>query len=263
MLFQLIMALILSSALAGFAIWKHALTPAGVALAWLCAMIITYTGGVGCFCVLAATLVFALISGKLSKKQQIALGRDIHAKPGKRDSVQVFCNVGIGSILLIIYAITEKSLFMIAYACVMASSLADSMASELGVLSTRRPIDICTFKKTEKGLSGGVTLLGLGTSLLGGILIALVFCLTTRQSWQLFLFISLCGFLGALIDSVLGSCLQVKYNCPVCGIQTEKRTHCGKKTLRYKGWDWITNDFVNFCNNAFVAIFAVVVLAAI
>ena len=64
------------------------------------------------------------------------------------------------------------------------------------------------------------------------------------------------GFFGALLDSVLGSQLQAKYRCPVCGELTEKKTHCGAEGKLEKGLGFMTNDTVNFLNNLSAALIA-------
>ena len=54
-----------------------------------------------------------------------------------------------------------------------------------------------------------------------------------------------------MFDSVLGSLVQVKYRCAVCGMVTERETHCGEKTLCVRGARWVSNDAVNLMSNAF------------
>ena len=251
-----------SSLLALLAIYKKALTRGGVGLAWLCSIIITYCGGLGSFAILAATFVFTMIAGKISgkKKEIAAIEKRVHAKSGKRDAMQIFCNVGLGTIVLLVGKLMGNSSALLVYGAIMAASSADSMASELGILSTKAPVDICTLRKTQRGLSGGVTVLGLMASLLGAFLIALIYLICTGGGLFPLVFITAAGFLGALIDSIMGSLLQAKYRCEVCGTVTEKKTHCDAATTPVKGFSCITNDIVNLLNNAAVAISSIGVL---
>lgn len=253
---KLLLALLLSTLLAALAGVQKALTPKGLLFAWVSAVVITYCGGVISFVILAATFVCTVLAGKIGKHRR-SFEKSVHAKTGTRDALQVFCNVGLGATLLLLSWLLEEPRLKLAYGAVMGASLADSLASELGVLSKAVPVDICTLKPTKRGLSGGVSLLGLGASFLGSAIIAGIYTLGNGEG---FWFIALCGFAGALVDSICGSLLQVKYRCTVCNELTERKNHCDAPTERVKGFAWITNDIVNLMCNVFVGILAGILL---
>lgn len=249
------LALLLSTALAALAVWRRALTLSATVLAWAFSVCITYIGGVPAFLALASTFSFTMLAGKLFPNAR-KRAEEINHKSGRRDAVQIICNVFIGTVCLLIYALTENEAFFIAYGAALAASLADSMASEIGVLSKKKPVDICTLAHVPAGLSGGVTALGLFSSLLGAAIVSAVFTLTAGAGAPAFAVITAAGFLAALFDSVLGSLFQVKYRCAVCGKVTEKPLHCGQKSEITGGVRWFSNDLVNFCNNVFSAVLA-------
>ncbi|MGN1003025.1 MAG: DUF92 domain-containing protein [Oscillospiraceae bacterium] len=254
------LSLILSTALAALAVWRRALTPAATATAWCLAVVITWCGGPVCFAALAATFLFTIAAGKLSGKGREKIEKKLHAKTGKRDAVQILCNVLVAAVMALGWALTEWRGFLLACGAALAESLADSLASELGVMSKGQPRDICTGKRVEKGLSGGVTPLGLGASLLGAVLIAAV-CLPLGLGGRGFGLMAACGFLGALLDSVMGSRLQAKYRCPVCGTLSERKTHCDVPGTLERGAAWVNNDVVNVLNNAIAAGLALLLAA--
>lgn len=239
-------ALLLSTALAGTAVWKKALTPGGTALAWLLCVIVCACGGLPAFLLLAATFLCTVGADRLAGSRTDPHG--VRRKSGRRDAVRVFCNVGVGAGALLLAGQLREPGFRFVYAAVLAESLADSLASKLGPLSAGRTVDLCTLRPTEKGLSGGVSLWGTAASLLGAALaglLSLLFGWPLRQAGL----VTLLGFSGALLDSVYGSLLQVKYRCPVCGRITERERHCGVPSARAKGLGGVNNDGVNLLSN--------------
>ncbi len=254
---QILFSLLAASALAGLAAWRRALTPGGLLLAWALAWVIGLCGGWSGFLALAATFIFTVAAGKISGARRVRVEERLHAKTGPRDAMQIFCNVFVGTAALLLFRITAYRGFLWAYGGAMAASLSDSMASELGVLSRRKPRDILTWKPVQPGLSGGVTALGFGMSALGAALIALVFALPSDgPGFPAFLDVTAAGFFAAVCDSALGSGVQVKYRCAVCGALTEKPVHCGAAGTEERGFRFMTNDAVNFCNNLLGALAA-------
>lgn len=253
---RLLTALALSTALAGLAAWRHALTRGGLLLAWCLALVITWCSGAAGFAVLAAVFLFTVAAGKCSRRVREPIEGRLHAKTGARDAVQIICNVLTGAAALLCFACTGREPFLWAYGGAMAASLADSMASELGVLSRMPPRDICTLRPAEKGISGAVSPLGLSCSAVGAAIIAGIAAPLFGRGLRMFWQVTLAGFLAALLDSVLGSAVQAKYRCPVCGALTEKPRHCARPGTLVRGLRWMTNDTVNLCNNLAGALLA-------
>lgn len=110
-----------------------------------------------------------------------------------------------------------------------AAVAADTFSSELGILSSAQPrlITSLGLRKVPPGTNGGVTLLGLGAGLFGALLMVTVgfsflpTCTAATAAtlgggtpWTLadrrvFMgFLVGCGFMGTVLDSVLGALLQ-------------------------------------------------------
>ncbi|MBO4407222.1 MAG: DUF92 domain-containing protein [Clostridia bacterium] len=247
-------AVLAASLLALLAFLKKSLTKPALLLAWASAVVIGYWGGVGGFVILAVTFVFTVLSDKIGRS------RAARQKSECRKLIQIVANVGTGTALLLILSLlkqTEIAFFL--YASAMASSLADSMASGIGVLQKRDPVSILTWKRIPRGRSGGVSATGLLASLLGSALIAGCYAAFSGKP-VLSLFVLAAGFLGALADSVYGALLQGKYLCSVDGAYTEKRFCHGEEARLIGGFRVIDNNIVNLMNNVTAAALAALVV---
>lgn len=99
-----------------------------------------------------------------------------------------------------------------------AICLADTLASEMGILAERHdPVLIISGRKVPPGTNGGVTLSGTAYSALGGgiigagaVILDVISGLRTRPL-ACVAFGTACGILGSFVDSVLGATLQVTY----------------------------------------------------
>lgn len=98
-----------------------------------------------------------------------------------------------------------------------AATLADTLSSELGILSRSTPRLITTLRETPRGTNGGVTLYGVGVGAAGGGVIGVVAAAllpACEGAWGLsdkvwFVgFVGLVGMAGSLLDSLLGALFQ-------------------------------------------------------
>lgn len=157
-------SILLSLLLGLLAFLKKALTIPALTLAVIFSIFIANYGGLTSFIILLVVFLGSIITKVFNKSK----------KSEERKLIQIISNVGIGTLSLIIFKITRNNIYLLIYASVMAESLADTLASDIGTLSKKEPINILTLKKGEKGLSGNISLLGLTASLIGSILIALI-----------------------------------------------------------------------------------------
>ena len=192
-------------------------------------------------------------------KQNISKQLDtITEKQHARDAFQVLANGLIPCILLVLSYFTHLQLFLVAYVATIAGATADTWASEIGTLSKKTPRSLLNGKQVPPGLSGGVSLLGTLSSLIGSMFIAILFILLSGDSifnsLSFFIIILLSGFFASIIDSFLGATIQAAYLNNENKI-TEKPTEGQTKNFLFKGYSWVTNDTVNF----FTSILTVVV----
>ncbi|HEY2422314.1 MAG TPA: DUF92 domain-containing protein [Neobacillus sp.] len=179
------------------------------------------------------------------------------AKGATRDWRQVVANGGAAALFSMFYYLHNDLTWLIGFIVTIASANSDTWASEIGPLSKKDPLFIRTFRRIERGTSGAVSLLGSGAAMAGSLLISLLSFWLFHLDFFSSLIILLFGFLGNVIDTVIGAFYQQLYICRLCGIETEKRHHCQIPTIRIKGFALVDNDMVNFISGMLAAIFAI------
>lgn len=184
-------------------------------------------------------------------------------KGSRRDWQQVVANGGVAAIASILFFFYQEELWLFVFAIAIASSNSDTWASEIGTLSKRSPLFIRTMKRSEKGTSGAVSLLGTAAALAGAFLIAVVSMLLFGLSGSELMLIFLFGFLGNIFDTLLGAFLQITYVCQMCGAETEKKLHCHQPTKKVRGLSVMNNETVNFLSGLFAALVGIGLLSLI
>ncbi len=153
-----------------------------------------------------------------------------------------------------------------------AACMGDTLASELGILSTSQPrLVTAPWLSVPKGTNGGISPLGLSMSALGGGIVGLVQSLSlathnyfSNQSAapmqvyaKLTAILTAAGFVGSMIDSILGATLQrTLYNRKsrkvLVGKMPDQSTEEGEWE-RVTGWNVLDNNAVNFVASAATA----------
>lgn len=208
------------------------LTASGAVAAWLMAAGIVWLAGP----IWLLPPVLFLLSGSLLGRLPGRAGRD--RKSGKaRDHIQVWSNGGLALACLFCMDWTgrENALYLFLVSLSVAS--ADTWSSELGARFGGVPYDILRWKPLPTGLSGGVSLTGTLAALPGALLPVCIF----PQALHL----AAAGFVGMLVDSLLGAGLQARY-CDASGNLHENN---GPGRVLAHGYRWIDNDRVNLLSN--------------
>lgn len=205
-------------------------------------------------------IISYLISFFISVYRKLYFKRkNIIKERNPRGFVQIFVN-GFGGALCCIlsYFIDEKYLVI---ACLgIGGCLIDSISSDIGRLSKYDPFDFIKGKRVKKGLSGGVSVLGLISSLIGAIFLSGLIVILSKQKLIYFIIYIPLLLIGTLVDTILGSIVQVKYQCVVCQEITEKREHCNSETKYYSGIKFIDNNMVNLLASLIMIIICRLVL---
>lgn len=240
-LLQLLVSILFFAALSIYVVYKKWLTISGAVAACWMALLLYATGGYKAF---IAPGIF-LVSGSLLSK----LNKPATEKDG-RNAIQVFANGIIGMLFMILYGITQQDIFLITAIVSFVISMSDSTSSETGVYIKGVTYDILSFKKMEPGLSGGISLPGTLAGLAGGFFLSYITGYFYQFTLPEIFWITAAGFTGMMLDSILGSWLQVKYKTKQ-GVIIENKV---QESEIFKGLSWCNNDMVNFISNLLITL---------
>jgi uncharacterized protein (TIGR00297 family) len=219
------------------------------------------TFGLGGWLAAILLITFFVSSSVLSRIGKEVKGKVAteFAKGGQRDHGQVFANGGLAALFAALFGLSGQVVWIAGLAGALAAVNSDTWSTELGVLAKRWPRMITNGSRVEPGTSGGVTLEGTLAAMGGSTTIGIIALLGVREI-KLGVAVAIAGFLGSIVDSLLGASVQAIYHCPSCNKQTEHHPlhTCGKTTKLVRGWAWLSNDLVNFAASvvgASIAIF--------
>ena len=252
-----VIPILLTPYVIAFALGAGILTPRAIIFAVVADIAVSVSLGNFGFTLLLAFLLLSVVIDKIKKRK--TAGEDgISEKGDCRDGMQVMANAIAPAICAVLYLITKHPAFVVAYCAALAEAFADTAASGMGAFS-RGAFDPFRMKAVERGLSGGMSIPGTLASLAAPMLISLIPLAFGVIDATGFIIAALAGFIGAVFDSMLGSLVQAKYKCGVCGKITEKRVHCQEKTEHISGIGFINNDAVNVASTVFAAAAALAV----
>jgi len=158
--------------------------------------------------ILAIAVIVFFITGSLLSR--LNLDRTPSAKETgyqvRRDGIQIWANGFWIAIFCIFWFLSNAEIFLAAAFAAVATAMADTWATEIGVRNPGKTISILTRKKVEPGTDGGISLKGTVASFIGAILIGF-FASQGIQSYPAWTFavITLAGFSGCMLDSYLGA----------------------------------------------------------
>ena len=231
---------------------KNALTRGGVAAALVLDLTVSLTLGNRGFVLLLLFLALGILTDKLKRKSTL----QAEEKGSCRDVLQVLSNGFVPMALAVGSCFFLKEALIFAYVAVLAEALGDTAASSLGSHS-KNTFDLFKLRRCERGMSGGVSLVGTLSALGFSAVIPLVAFAVNLLTLDKAAFAALLAFIGVVFDSFLGSVFQVKYRCTICNKMTEKKVHCGAPTCFSSGIKFVTNDVVNAVSTAFTAAIAI------
>jgi len=189
-------------------------------------------------------LMIFFLSGSL-------LGRLNQKKGERRNWKQVICNGGVPAIAVIIITLRHdlREEMTLLFLGALATATADTWATEIGTRFGKKFYNIFTFRPTHRGPSGAVSLIGIGASIIGALVIAAISLISFNETDTLcglvlvkvIPVITIAGTCGALLDSIIGATIQAKYKLPDGSITEVK----SEAAVLHSGISFIGNNVTN------------------
>jgi len=226
---------------------RGSLTRGGALTATLLGMLVVL--GSGSFVWLLPLFVFLLSSSFIGKLFPVKTTAGDAKQKQPRDATQVLANGAVYGCLVIFFWPNDNLIYLMRpiteawLLTAMAIATADTWSSEIGQYFQWPTYDLVRWRKVPPGLSGGVSWPGTLAGLAGSaFLVGTCWWLVPYASFELMVMVVIAGFLGMLIDSLLGSLFQAKYRDEIAGIIDAPN----EGTVLAGGQRWMTNDLVNF-----------------
>lgn len=202
--------IILLAVIAVASVIKGKLTPAGGLTGFAVAVVIYLGAGVTGALLLSAFFALGILASKWhSKDKHIGSVQD---SAEARTPGQVWANAGVAALsaLLTLLLPSHALLFHLMLAGSLASATADTLASELGVVYSKRFYNCLTLKPDIKGLDGVISVEGLLLGAAGAAILGAITVIGYRLPFTNVIILTLAGCIGNYADSVLGATLERK-----------------------------------------------------
>ncbi|KAI0231759.1 Transmembrane protein 19 [Lamellibrachia satsuma] len=271
-----IIAVLVPIFIAKWGLKRKSLNSSGAATGLVVGFVISLSN----YCFLAALLVFFVSGSKLTKfraDQKRSLEENFK-EGGQRNWVQVVCNAGVATELALIlmvesgcgeFLVDFSHHYTVSWLCMgvlgaLACSCGDTYASEVGsAITGSDPWLVTSWKRVPRGTNGGVSIVGLVSSVVGGLVVGVAYYIPLLLShseaalengpsqWPVMLIGAMAGFVGSLVDSYIGATLQFSGYDHIknCMVETPS-----DGVERISGYALLDNHSVNLLSSFVMAI---------
>jgi len=211
-LWSLALVLALCASLSVLSYRFQLLTASGAIAAFATGFIIGGLGSLGWLVILIAFTILGFIVTRYKIQLKVRRGLQ-EGRKGERTYRNVLANGLVPAIISVAYWLSgspSDPLFHIAFLSAIGTAAADTIASELGILSQRVWL-ITTFERVPPGTDGGISVMGTAWAVAAAAFSSLV-------GWAilfpgdvlnvLILIPTTMGVLGCMVDSVIGATLE-------------------------------------------------------
>jgi uncharacterized protein (TIGR00297 family) len=177
------------------------LTLAGSLSGGLIAFFVYAGAGFTGYLIMTLFFFFATLATAYKKRMKQEKGLPEHST---RDACQVWANAGLAGLAGSLSLFVDDPIVPIVIASVFSSAMADTISSEMGMVTGKKFFNIISLQQDSKGRDGVISLEGSLWGLAGSVLIASIYVFGFGWSPAFFIII-MAGSMGNLADSVMGA----------------------------------------------------------
>lgn len=204
---RLLPAFLVTLSFALFARILGGVTYAGAAAGFLVTSLLFIVSGPPMFVAVLLVFVLTLATTRLGRRRKQSL--TIAERPGGRDGAQVLANVGVSAMFAALSAITPHRLPLLAGSlAALAEAACDTVSSETGKALALEARLLTSGRIVPAGTDGAISVPGTLLGAIAAALVALEAAATGLVDLRRAVIIAVVGFLGMLLDSLLGATLE-------------------------------------------------------
>jgi len=190
-------------AFAGLAWITHGVNLGGAVAGYAVAFVLA-ASDLRLFAALLIVFVLVLAATRLGSQRKLQL-RTAESSGG-RSASQVMANLGVAGFVVTLAPSGQPGIALALAA--LAEAAADTCSSEAGMAFPAKTVLITTWRPVAPGLDGGVSLIGTTAAFAAAALVALTGTITGLLATRETMIVVLAGFLGTVVDSLLGATLE-------------------------------------------------------
>jgi len=197
----------LSIALAGAASRMGLFTRRGSFIAGAVGVAIALLSGIKWLLLLILFVLLGILATKVALNWKYNRGL-VEGDDGSSSGRNVLANGGVPLLMVLLSGTGTgpESQLLAVYAGAIATATADTLSSEIGVLSSNTRLITAPWREVEAGVDGGVSVLGEAWAAVGSLLIGVTSA--TFFGYSYLAPVALGGFLGCQLDSVMGATME-------------------------------------------------------
>jgi uncharacterized protein (TIGR00297 family) len=191
---------------AGLARGIRGVNLSGALVGFVISLILYVSAGPGAFALLVCVFVLTSFATRLGYRKKQKLGT-AEKREGRTGS-QVVANLGVATVLALLFAIQKNSIYMLAAVAALAEVAADTVSSEYGQTRSHNPRLITTWKTVPPGTDGAISASGTVAGLVAALIVSLVAVGVKVLPVKWIIITSSAAVSGMFCDSWLGASLE-------------------------------------------------------